>query len=160
MKITQRILLSAGTAVFLSFGGMAWSAPPGGHGLWGGPAIFSSPEALSSLGITDDQKASLKAISEKHKAAAVPLWKEFASERREMRKLIYANPPNDDAIRELSARMAQTGAELAVQRAHFHNDLRSVFTSEQIREVEEALSKADPRTDRVLEHIARSIGRE
>jgi len=120
---------------------------------------------LSSLGITDEQKVQLKALAERYKASAGPLRSQFASERRDMRKLVHAKPPNDDAIRELSTRMAGTGAELAIQRAHFFSELRGAFTPDQIRKVEvasskETSSKSDLRTDMALGQIARSIARQ
>jgi len=159
MKISRRILLSAAIASTLALGGVAWSAYlGGGHPGTTTDAVFS-PEAQSSLGITDAQKAQLKALVETYKASAGPLLKEFAAERRDLRKLVHTEPVSDDAIRSLANRMAGTGAALAVQRAHFFHDLRSVFTPEQIKKIEEILSKSSMRTDLALGQIARSIAK-
>ncbi len=159
MKITRKILLSLAVALVLGLGGVAWSDFSGGHGHMrsGGTPGIASPQELSSLGITDAQKAKFKELTEKYKASTGPLVRKFAAERRDMWKLIHSGTVDDAAIRAQAAKMADTGAILAVDRAHFFADLRKAFTPEQIRKVEETLSKSEGRMDMALGRIAREV---
>ncbi len=109
-----------------------------------------------ALGLTSDQRAQVRAIFEKHRPELLPLRKEFAAEKRVLRDMIQAGPADDAAIRAQVAKLAATGADLAVRRARVSREVRAVLTPEQAGKLkawrEERERKFDRFRDRKERH--------
>lgn len=117
-------------------------------------------ERLAELGVTDEQKAEVKAILHKHQPTAEPLVKQFVAERRTLRDLIHAETVNEKAIRDQAAKVAAVGADLAVERARVAHEIRAVLTPEQIEKLKEMRVDIDTRIDRHLDRIAKRIAED
>ena len=108
------------------------------HAACGDPASDSAMGQTSgmfaALGLTDAQKAQIKDILAKYRPTLRPLVSQFRAQRQELRRLTYATPVDDAAIRAQAANVSSIGADLAVQRAHMIQDVRSLLTPQQIQE--------------------------
>jgi Spy/CpxP family protein refolding chaperone len=101
-----------------------------------------------ALGLSKEQEEQVKAIFRKHRGEIAPLRKEMVSERRELRKLIQSDKPDEAAIREQVKKIAATGGDLAVRWAKVAQEVRTVLTPEQIRKFRDLQEKRDRRIDR------------
>jgi Spy/CpxP family protein refolding chaperone len=103
-----------------------------------------------ALGLSKEQTEQVKAIFLKHRDGIAPLRKEMVSERRELRKLIQSDKPDEAAIREQVKKIAATGGDLAVRRAKMAQEVRAVLTPEQIQKFRTLQEKRDRRIDRMM----------
>jgi Spy/CpxP family protein refolding chaperone len=151
MKTATKILSIVAVAGVLGAGAMAF---PRGHDR---PFLAAR---LAELGVTDEQKAEVKAILRKHQPTAEPLLKQFVAERRTLRDLIHAETVNERAIRKQAAKVAAVGADLAVERARVAHEIRGVLTPEQIEKLKELRVDIDERIDKRLDRIAKRIAED
>ena len=124
-------------------GSCACSARDGGGMGRGEPGHRLAKE----LDLSKEQREQIKAIFRKHRDAVAPLREKEISARRELRKLIRSDEPDEAAIREQVGRIAATGGDLAVLRARLGRELRTVLTPGQIRKYRALQDKRDRRTD-------------
>ena len=103
-----------------------------------------------ALGLSDEQKVQVKAIFRKHRDETAALRKEMISGRRELRKLVQSDKPDEAAIREQVTKVAATGGNLAVDRAKMFQEVRAVLTPEQIGKFRALQEKRDRWIDRRL----------
>jgi len=96
------------------------------------PAKGRFKKQLAQLGVTDEQRAQVKAILRKYQPTAGPLIQGAVTERRALRDAIRAETIDETAIRAQAAKVASMEADLAVQRAHVVHDIRAVLTPEQL----------------------------
>ncbi len=159
MTTQTKILTAVGLAAAVTVGGSfayAARAETDEHGPFAGRVA----ERLASIGVTDQQKAEIKAILRKHQPAVEPLVKEFVAEKRTLRDTIRADKFDERAIRAQTAKVAQVGADLAVERARIVQELRPILTSEQIEKLKEMQADFDDRVDFVLHRIAKRIAED
>jgi Spy/CpxP family protein refolding chaperone len=112
---------------------------------------------LGELGITDAQKAQVKAILRSYQPTFGPLVKEVVTERRALRDTIRSQTLDETAIRAQAAKVASLEADLAVQRAHVAHDIRAVLTPEQLHKLKDMQIDADARFDGLLQRIANRL---
>ncbi len=101
-----------------------------------------------ALGLSKEQQGQVEAIFRKHREESAPLRKEMVSERRELRKRIQSDKPDEAAIREQVKKIAVTGGNLAVRWAKVAQEVRTVLTPEQIRKFLALQEKRDRRIDK------------
>ncbi|MCL5022713.1 MAG: Spy/CpxP family protein refolding chaperone [Nitrospirae bacterium] len=118
--------------------------------------VAPAQATIAALGLTDQQKEQLKDISAKYKPTLRPVIRQYRAESRQLRKLIHATVLDDGAIRAQAATVASFGADLAVQRAHLIQDVRSVLTPDQISKLGQTDGDAvNAGIDRLLLRLAR-----
>ena len=160
---TRRIGLGIGTAL-LAFGiGAALLASP--QNTAGGPPSFrprgpqmgmgaGGPLAglrlrAGQLGLTDDQKAQLKAIVQSH----LDEWKALADKARQARgaldAAVTADVPDEATIRQLSAALAAVQADMAVARAKARAEVFHMLTPEQQAKAKQMQQMAQQRLQRM-----------
>jgi Spy/CpxP family protein refolding chaperone len=100
-----------------------------------------------ALGLSGEQKDRIEAIFRKHRDENATLREEMGAQRRELRKRIQSDKPDEGAIREQVKRMAGTGADLAVRWSKLAQEVRSVLTPEQILKFHALQEKRDRRID-------------
>ncbi|HEX2719643.1 MAG TPA: Spy/CpxP family protein refolding chaperone, partial [Candidatus Deferrimicrobium sp.] len=103
-----------------------------------------------ALGLSKEQTEQVKAIFRKHRDETAPLRKEMMSGRRELRKLIRSDKPDEAVLREQVKKIAATGGDLAVRRAKMAQEVRAVLTPEQIQKFRALQEKRDRRIDRMM----------
>lgn len=102
------------------------------------------------LDLSKEQTEQVKAIFRKHRDATAPLRKEMVSGRRELRKLIQSDKPDEAAVREQVKKNASMDGDLAVGRARMFQEVRSVLTPEQIQKFRALQEKRDRRIDGMM----------
>ncbi len=158
MRKRARLLTSLALAAAIGTAGGACSAyadpadtPPGAPAVSGpAEAAPAAPESYGGvrgriwdqIGLTDDQKASIKAVRQKYMPIIRPLARSLRAERGALRGLMNADVIDDAAIRTEASKMAAVEADLAVERAHLMNEIRGVLTPEQIQELRQAWKEA------------------
>jgi Spy/CpxP family protein refolding chaperone len=153
---TALVLLTAVAVGATMVSGDAW-AYRGGNG--GGPCGCDGRDGgwkghgpqgdrlAKALDLTKEQTEQVRAIFLKHRDETAPLRKEMVSGRRELRKLIQAEKPDETAIREQVRKIAGTGGDLAVRWAKVSQEVRKVLTPEQIQKYRALQEKRDRRID-------------
>ncbi|NVN91487.1 MAG: Spy/CpxP family protein refolding chaperone [Desulfuromonadales bacterium] len=89
----------------------------------------------TELGLSAQQKQSVKDLHAKCRAQNEPLMKQMGTERRALRTLIHADTVNEAAIRAQSGKIAAIEADLAVQRAQAAQLMRALLTPEQVKKL-------------------------
>lgn len=100
-----------------------------------------------ALGLSKEQKEQVETIFRKHRGETAKLREEMVSERRELRKLILSDTPDEVALREQAKKIAATSGDLAVRRARMFQEVRAVLTPEQIGKFRTLREKRDQGTD-------------
>ena len=103
-----------------------------------------------ALDLSKEQTEQVKAIFRKHRDEDAPLRKEMVSGRRELRKLIQSDKPDEEAIRAQVKKIAATGGDLAVRWAKVSQEVRTVLTPEQIQKFRALQEKRDRRIDGMM----------
>jgi Spy/CpxP family protein refolding chaperone len=103
-----------------------------------------------ALGLSKEQSEQIKAIFRKHRDEIAPLRNKMVSERRELRKLIQSDKPDEAVLREQVKKIAATGGDLAVRWAKVAQEVRTVLTPEQIQKFRALQEKRDLRIDRMM----------
>ena len=120
-----------------------WDGGREGHGQQG-------DRLAKALNLSKEQTEQVKAIFRKHRDETTPLRKEMVSGRRELRKLIQSDKPDETAIREQVKKIAATGGDLAVRWARMSQEVRTVLTPEQIQKFQALQEKRDRRIDGMM----------
>jgi Spy/CpxP family protein refolding chaperone len=152
MRTGTKILTAVAVMALLGAGAYAFTERGLGH------AFLT--EKLATLGVTDAQKAEVKAILRKHQPTAGPLLKQFVAERRALRDLVHAGTVDEKAIRKQAAKVTTVGADLAVERAHVAHEIRAVLTPEQTEKLQSMRDDVDERIDIFLSGIAKRIAED
>ncbi|HIJ80181.1 MAG TPA: Spy/CpxP family protein refolding chaperone [Desulfuromonadales bacterium] len=119
-------------------------AMPGGDGP---PSAKHFKQMAAELGLSDQQKLDVKALFAKNRPLAEPLMASLNTERRALRALVQADAVDETAIRAQSAKVAALMADLAVQRAHVAQQIRTVLTPEQVKKFKEIQARRDSTMD-------------
>ena len=158
---TALVLLTAVAVGGTIVSGNAW-ADRGGDG--GGRCTCSERDGgwkghghpgerlAKALDLSKEQKEQVKAIFLKHRDEIAPLRKEMVSGRREMRKLVQSDKPDEAAIREQAKKIAATSGNLAVRWAKVTQEVRAVLTPEQILKFRALQETRDRRMDGMMTH--------
>ncbi|NQU11110.1 Spy/CpxP family protein refolding chaperone [bacterium] len=158
MRPANRFLTGA-VIVLLTIGGLTVTrAEAGPAGVAGGQSTFI--EKLTTLGVTAEQQTAITEILRDHQPELDPLRRRFVAERRALRELIYADQPEDSAIRNQARQVGRVGADLAVARAHLGQEIRGVLTPAQVDQLRELRAVADDRVAEFLDRIANRLGEE
>ena len=83
------------------------------------------------LGLSDPQKAQVKALFQENRTQAKPLFASLRSERTQLRTLIQSGSADEAAIRAQSAKVSGIQADLAVQRAKGAKQFLALLTPDQ-----------------------------
>jgi Spy/CpxP family protein refolding chaperone len=121
----------------------------GRDGVWKGQGRHGDRMAMA-LGLSDEQKTQVKGIFRKHREETAGLRTEMASGRRELRKLVQSDKPDEAAIREQVKKLAATGGNLAIDRAQTFREVRAVLTPEQVVKFRALQEKRDRWIDRKM----------
>ena len=159
MRTHTKALIAVGAVAALTVGGFfAFLAHADTNEI--GPAKGRFAQKLAQLGVTDDQKAQVKAILRKYQPTAGPLIKQGVTERRALRDTIRAETIDEAAIRAQAAKVASLEADLAVQRAHVAHEIRAVLTPGQLQKLKDMQTDVDARIDGFLHRIANRIAED
>ncbi|MBT1073463.1 Spy/CpxP family protein refolding chaperone [Pelotalea chapellei] len=114
-----------------------------------GPAPIAQhmKQMAKELQLSPQQKQQIKEIFDRNKPAAEPLFKQMKTERLALRSLVQADTIDEAAIRAQSAKVAAIQADLAVQRARVHQEIRAILTPEQIAKAKELQAQRDKRME-------------
>jgi Spy/CpxP family protein refolding chaperone len=137
-RIIMAVLLAAVTA-----GGVdgACAHGAGGHGSgmeeegWG-PEGGMSPERglgrmAEGLGLSDAQRAKIKAIFTAERDKNAPLREKLAEYGKQLRQAEQAAQFDEAAVRAIAANRAQVEIELTVSRGRLHSQINALLTPEQ-----------------------------
>jgi len=116
------------------------------------PAGHHFNKMATELGLSGQQKQDVKDIFVKIRPQTATLIKQLKTERRSLRTLIQADAVDETAIRAQSARVAAVEADLAVQKAHVAQQIRTVLTPEQVQKFKELQANRDSRMDEKRTH--------
>ena len=159
MRTHTKALIAAGAVAALTVGGFfAFLAHADTTEI--GPARGRFRQKLAQLGVTDDQKAQVKAILRKYQPTAGPLIRQVVTERRALRDTIRAETIDEAAIRAQAAKVASLEADLAVQRAHVAHEIHAVLTPAQLQKLKDMQIDVDARLDGFLHRIANRIAED
>lgn len=87
---------------------------------------------VEHLDLRADQEQELRELfTERHETRTAEMT-EMRAARDEVRRLVQAETMDEAAIREASARVAALEADLAVERARFHQEVRKILDDEQL----------------------------
>jgi periplasmic protein CpxP/Spy len=111
-------------------------------------------DTLTLVGVTDHQKAQLKAVLQKHRPTLQPLVQRYAAERGTLRSLIRQDVFDESAIRNQAFKIAALEADLAVERARIAQEARGILTSDQIEKLKAVESRREARMDKFLSRIS------
>ena len=162
MITNKKILLGAGLVAALTVGGFftylakaETNDPPAArheHGRF--------LHRFATLGLSADQRASVKAILRKHQPEIKPLVDQLVTERRALRDTVRAATVDEPAIRAQSAKVAAMEADLAVKRAAVAHEIRAVLTPDQIEKLKTIQADGDKRLDGFRARVAKRIAGE
>jgi len=107
-------------------------------------------KTLESLGLSTEQKQQVNTVLKDNEPTVRPLVKKFVAERRQLRTIIHTEPVDDAAIRTQITKIASLEADMAINRAHIGQKIRTILTPEQRQNAEELFKKADARIDRFM----------
>jgi periplasmic protein CpxP/Spy len=159
MRTHTKTLIGAGVVAALTVGGFfAFLAHADTNEVGTTKGRFG--HRLARLGVTDAQKAQVKAILRKYQPTAGPLIQQVVTERRALRDLIRAETIDETTIRAQAAKVASLQADLAVQRAHVAHDIRAVLTPQQLQKLKDMQTHRDARIDGFLHRIANRIAED
>jgi protein CpxP len=147
--------IAAAVVAAVSFSPVTSSAFMGEDGAL--PAGHHFNKMATELGLSGQQKQDVKDIFVKIRPQTEPLMKQLKLERRALRTLIQAETIDDAAIRAQSAKVAVVEADLAVQKAHVAQQIRTVLTPEQVQKFKELQANRDSRMDEKRSHRPRHL---
>lgn len=92
---------------------------------------------IEELGITDDQRAALKALIRNHRHEIKPLVKAVIAKKRSLQELALGENPDPEAIRRASTDLGNAIAEAAVIGSSLAQKAKSILTPEQLTRLRE-----------------------
>ena len=155
MKTEIRILLGAGLVLVLTMGGFfaclakAETTEP--------PSAKQEHGRFAALGLSDEQRASVKAVLRNHQPEIKPLVDQLVTARRALRAAVRAEAVDESAIRAQAAKVASLEADLAVKRAAVAHEIRALLTPAQIEKFKQIQANADTRFDHRRARVAKRI---
>lgn len=105
--------------------------PPFARLLRPGDAARPLRMRASRLGLTDEQKAQMKAVAQAHRDQWRALAERAVTARQALRQAVTADAIDEAAIRLRSADVAAAEADIAIARAHARAEMFKVLTPEQ-----------------------------
>jgi Spy/CpxP family protein refolding chaperone len=154
-KFTRSAIISLFFLTVTVAGGVHNSSAADNSSVKAGPA--KTPGTVTPVEVSDSQKTQLRDVYLKYQAAIKPVMKQYGEELKSLEELIHAEKVDDAAIRAQVAKVSMTGADLAVSRARFIHDLRSVLKQEQAQKFHQSESeKANAKMDSFLLQLAGS----
>ena len=105
---------------------------------------------FDELGVTDDQRVALKKLFKEHRKDLQSSMESVRAKGRALRELVLAETPNQAAIRETAADLANTIGDLAVQASTLAKEARSILTPEQVERLKEILQRRQKVFDETL----------
>lgn len=88
--------------------------------------------AANKLGLTDEQRTSIKQVVQMHRADLQPLLAQARTQRQELRTIVTAPTLDDAALSAQSEKIAATQKQILIETAHLRADVRKLLTPEQI----------------------------
>ncbi len=157
MKTTKLLALSA--AAVIAVGGIlifnAHAAPgAAGPGPGRGP-IFK--RIIEQLELKDEQLEKIKAELRAEKDTIAPMLKQLHETRKSLRETIQAGG-DETAIRASFSKVAEVEADLAVERAKLHKNIKPILTDEQIEKAKEIEAKVDDFVFDALKTLGERLG--
>ena len=136
----------------------AQSAQALGKGQLGGrPMIKEAAETFgrflilrSQLNVTPEQREKVRAIMESHSDEITPVAKKIVQKNRALRKEVFAEKPDETAVRAAADQLGKAIGDAAVLAAGIRAETRKVMTPEQIEKIEEFRVHKDRAVDSVL----------
>ena len=156
MQTKTKFMAAAALMASLSIGGITAQAAPAKSA--GGQRDGRLAEQLASLGLSEDQKATVKETFQKHQSTLKPLVEKLVTERRALQDLIHTGKADETAVRAQAGKIAAIEADLAVERAKIAAELRPVLTEEQIKKLQEMKGEFRDRVDQFRERVAKRRG--
>lgn len=153
MKTGTKILTTVAVAALIGGGVFAYKT----YANEGRPGRQMLAQRLQELGVTQDQKDQVRAILQSHRPSAEPVIRQFVTERRALRDLMHAKNVDENAIRKQVAKLADVGADLAVERAKVAHELRGVLTPAQIEKLNDMKEDIDGRIDAFLDRASKRV---
>jgi Spy/CpxP family protein refolding chaperone len=102
---------------------------------------FMAGRMARALDLTDDQKASVKALMEEQRKAAEPLWQQHRELRQQIRQQLDSGNPDPATVGRLTIQASGVGKQLREARAQAKERLSALLTAEQKTRLD-ALQKA------------------
>ena len=137
-------LVAFGVLSVAAAGVTAGAAQKAGEG-HGGPGFrrggFMLGRMARALDLTDDQKASVKALMEEQRKAAEPLWQQHRELRQQIRQQLDSGSPDPATVGRLTIQASGVGKQLRDARAQTKERLAALLTPEQKTRLD-ALEKA------------------
>lgn len=142
-------------------GSSGQSAQALGKGQFGGrPMIKEAAETLgrflilrSQLNVTPEQQANIRDIVQSHSSEIAPVAKKIVEKNRALRKEVFAEKPDDAAIRAAADQLGKAIGDAAVLAAGIRGETRKVMTPEQIEKIEKFRVYKDRAVDSLLERL-------
>jgi protein CpxP len=136
MKSIPMILAVAVLLVLTSITVVAAQGPgPGGKGPQARGDMFR--QALHRLDLSEDQKASIKALFESNRETMQADRENLRAAREALRTQMQSESFDETAIRTLAGQVGAAEVEMAVARASLHNQVRLLLTDEQRGQLKE-----------------------
>ncbi|MGD9250985.1 MAG: Spy/CpxP family protein refolding chaperone [Desulfobacterales bacterium] len=130
------MVIAAGILVLSAATGAQWVHARGwGHGGHGGG--FGGLKMLMHLDLSDDQKTRIRDMLPAYRAEKGARQDALQAMRAKMRDLMEAERFDENEVRQAFREMAPLMEDMAVLRAQFMHDLKSILTPEQIDRVKE-----------------------
>jgi len=111
----------------------------GPHG--SGPDTGMHEQALSRLDLSDEQRASIDRLTADHQVAVRDLVERQRKARQALAEQMRATEFDESAIRAAVFSAAQAEADLAVEQARMHQEIRALLTDEQRERMNEILER-------------------
>ena len=130
-KSVGKIVVMFSVAVLTAFAGIA-QAYDGGCDQGQRHRHHNFKKIVNKLGLTDTQKAQVKAIFQANKEVVKPIYTNLRAERKNLQVLLHANTVDETAIRAETAKISGIQADLNVNRAKVGIQFRAILTPEQL----------------------------
>ncbi|XOF35247.1 MAG: Spy/CpxP family protein refolding chaperone [Candidatus Electrothrix sp. YB6] len=108
-------------------GGQNWN-----QGRGAGMGIWRNTQMIQNLGLSEEQVSKLKEADFTAREKQQALWAEMDSLRLKLDHAFSADTVDEDAVRQLSEKMAAVKGRMVVQRTETRLALRNLLTPEQI----------------------------
>jgi len=100
---------------------------------------------LSKLDITDEQRASIKALLKKQMETNKPKHQQLKTFRMQMKELKKADTLDEQAVRKTSSQIAQLKSDLMISRHKNRQAVKALLSDEQRQKLEEMKAKRKDR---------------
>ena len=147
-KSMGTIVVMFSIAVLTAFAGIA-QANDGGCGGEQGQKYrrHNFKKIANKLGLTDAQKAQVKAIFQANQEVAKPIYTNLRTERKNLQALLHADTLDETAIRAETAKISGIQADLNVNRAKVGIQFRAILTPEQLATLKSLHKKGHQKGD-------------